>query len=158
MFCWCPGLRFKPPAAPVMRSDWDRSPHAPRPSPSTHPAWRFSQLHLVCLTCMTSIILSVCQDCIGPNAKKPGRDQLSLFISSDPLPRLSAYSGADALAQRTGLPPPAQSSLSCGFVPHLWVPGPFSRRQEGERAKGMGSTRCLSLLVREAKPSDNCTQ
>lgn len=39
MFCCCPGLRFKPPAAPVTRSGWDRSPHAPRPSPSTHPAW-----------------------------------------------------------------------------------------------------------------------
>lgn len=30
MFCWCSGLRFKPPAAPVMRSGWVRSPHAPQ--------------------------------------------------------------------------------------------------------------------------------
>lgn len=38
LFCRCPGLRFKPPAAPVTRSGWDRSPHAPHPSSSTHPA------------------------------------------------------------------------------------------------------------------------
>lgn len=78
-------------------------------------------MRLLCITSVTSIILPGCQDCIGPNATETWARALcqgrSLFLSSDQLPRLSAYPGADAPAQRTGLPPPCTAILT------LWLCG-----------------------------------
>lgn len=119
-----------------------------QPTSAQHtPAWRFSQLRLVCITFMTSRTLHIhhstslpelhwaqCNRNLGVSSSSR-RVHFSQLTSSqaEGLFRGLMHTCSRELAFNSAQP----ASSPCGFVPHLWVPAPFSRWQEG-RGQGHG--------------------